>query len=358
MNSPFIGLPGFPPPVRFAFSILGLRGSTKRASLPAMLDRANVPSIRFDFARRLAIATAATMIAAFATPSPTEAGTYTNPIIAEQGLADPDVLFHEGTYYLYPTGGTRQGYVVFTSTDLVNWTKGPRVFDSQRPGTWAPDVFFNPGDRKFYLYYTADTSIGVAVADRPEGPFADHGILLTKAIDAHLFRDDGKYFLYYVNVDRGNRILVQPMATPLEKRGEPSVIISATEPWETRDGKIAEGPWMIKRAGTYYLMYSANHTASPTYAIGYATAKNPLGPFEKFKGNPIVRPGPGVYGPGHHSVTQDAKGNWWMLYHQKADGNRNGNRFLCLDALWFDDAGVLHGKATRGTLETAPVTMR
>ena len=92
--------------------------------------------------------------------------TYRNPVINEIGPADPHVVFFEGTYYLYPTGDN-VSYHVYTSTDLVHWTKGRKVFQPGERNVWAPDVFQNPKDKKFYLYYTVDKRIGVAVADRP-----------------------------------------------------------------------------------------------------------------------------------------------------------------------------------------------
>jgi beta-xylosidase len=282
------------------------------------------------------------------------AATYTNPVIPDESLADPTVMFHEGTYYLYPTGGVYRGYSVYTSKDLVHWTKGPQVFDSGRPNTWAPDVSYNPEDRKFYLYYTADWKIGVAAADRPEGPFADKGLLVAGAIDAHLFRDDdGKRYLYYTV--GCTRMCVQPMASPTEKKGNPVELFRpAPGTWETRNGSINEGPWMIKHAGKYYLLYSGSGADTPDYAVGYAVAASPLGPFEKAAGNPIVQRGPGLFGPGHGCAVKDGAGKWWFVYHQKKNDGRNYLRDVCIDPLWFDAEGNLHGKATRGTAEPAP----
>ena len=283
------------------------------------------------------------------------AATYTNPVIPGENLADPTVILHEGTYYLYPTGGIRQGYVVYTSRDLVHWTKGPAVFESGRPNTWAPDVSRDPADGKFYLYYTADWKIGVAAADRPEGPFADKGLLVTGAIDAHLFRDDdGRRYLYYTV--GCTRMCVQPMASPTAKKGEPVELFRPAPGWETRNGIINEAPWMIKHAGKYYLLYSGSGADTPDYAEGYAVAASPLGPFEKAKNNPIVQRGPGLFGPGHGCAIRDAAGKWWFVYHQKKNEGRNFDRDICIDPLWFDGQGVLFGKATRGTAEPAPAT--
>lgn len=290
--------------------------------------------------------------------------TYRNPIIDRLGPADPHVLRHEGTYYMYPTTDGR-GYDVFVSTNLVNWEQKPKAFTTPRGGAWAPDIFHNrKGDGKFYLYYTDNAprpaargtkQIGVAVGTSPLGPFEDRGPLASNAIDAHLFQDDdGAFYLYYVDLADGFDIRVQPMKDPLTKQGQWRTVIEPTDPWERRAGHVTEGPWMMKRNGTYYLMYSGSGADTAEYAIGYATAKSPLGPFKKHPGNPIAWRDGNVIAPGHHCVVAGPDGRWWMVYHQKKTMNRGWDRFLAIDPLWFDDQGVIHVKITRGTDEPAP----
>ena len=284
----------------------------------------------------------------------TAAQTYTNPVIDEIGPADPCVIFHGGKYHLYCTGDNHS-YHVYYSADLVQWTKGPQVFQPGEKNVWAPDVFHDPQDGRFYLYYTVNRRIGVAVADRPDAAFVDRGTLFSDAIDAHMFYDgNGRYFLYYVQFP-GFRIHVQPMGTPLEKNGTPTEIIHPTEPWETKRGAVTEGPWMLKHRDTYYLLYSGTAASSPDYAIGYATAATPTGPFVKFSGNPIVKRGDRALGPGHGCVIEDGANRLWSVYHQQQDDSHAWNRFICIDPLWFDDNGILHGEATRGTPQPAPV---
>lgn len=293
-----------------------------------------------------------------AADAPETPGTYTNPIL-DIVAADPHVILHEGVYYLYPTCGGK-GYEVFTSTNLVEWKHRGRCFEDQRGGVWAPDVFHHArGDGRFYLYYTVGPlnhkQVGVAVADNPLGPFEDKQILVENAIDAHLFEDwGGALYLYYTDVARGNRIFVQPMKNPLRMKGEPKLVIQPAAPWETARGRVTEAPWMLKRADTYYLMYSGSGADGPQYAIGYATSDSPLGPFEKHPGNPIVKEGGGVFGPGHHCVVEGPGGELWMVYHQKKSDEPGWERFLALDPLWFDDDGVIRAKTTRGAPQPAP----
>jgi len=294
--------------------------------------------------------------------------TYTNPVLVETvvikreqpdnfhgmlGIGDPAVLLHENTYYLYPTGDNH-GYDVYTSKDLVSWQKGPRVFTSDEPGVWAPDVFFNGSDQTFYLYYTVSGRIGVASSKRPDGEFRNIGALVHGAIDAHMFRDDdGQLYLYYVQYP-GFRIYVQPMASPVQKKGKPVMLIEATDSWEQKQAPLTEAPWMLKHRDAYYLLYSASGADTQDYAIGYATADNPLGPFTKFKGNPLIKKGGKIFGPGHCSVIKTQDGQLWMVYHQQNNAKRGWNRIICLDLLWFDTDGVLHGRATRGETLPAP----
>ncbi|KPJ99537.1 MAG: hypothetical protein AMJ60_04770 [Desulfobacterales bacterium SG8_35] len=269
------------------------------------------------------------------------------------GIGDPAVLFHEGKYYLYPTGDNH-GYDVYISPDLVNWDKGPRVFQSFEPGVWAPDVFYNAADRKFYLYYTVSGRIGVAVSDRPDGVFKEQGTLVENAIDAHMFLDeDSQYYLYYAEYP-GFRIHVQPMDSPVQKKGDPVRIIQAADPWEKKHAALTEAPWMLKHRGIYYLLYSASGADTQDYAIGYATAPSPVGPFTKYAGNPIIKKAANIFGPGHCSITKTPDGQLWMVYHQQKNGMRGWDRIICIDPLWFDDHGGLHGKATRGSARPAP----
>jgi beta-xylosidase len=285
--------------------------------------------------------------------------------MAEREMADPDVIRVKGQYFLYATSNTR-GYEVFQSDDLVHWQRKGWAFEDPRGGAWAPDVFNNErGDRNFYLYYTDNSAkdvsgemhkqIGVAVADNPLGPFKDKGSLATNAIDAHLFQDDDKsFYLYYVDLTGGSKIVVQTMANPATKKGEPKMVIRPTEEWEKRSGEVTEGPFMLKHNGIYYLMYSGTGADSPNYGIGYATSKSPLGPFVKFEGNPIAHREGKVLGPGHHSVIEGPDHKLWLIYHQKWNAEKNFHRFLAIDPLWFDDQGIIHAKVSRETDEPAP----
>jgi beta-xylosidase len=229
---------------------------------------------------------------------PAASSTYRNPLLPEVQMADPHVIRVNGKYYLYATTHTR-GYDVYVSDDLVNWENKGRVFSDPRGGAWAPDVFHHRrGDGKFYLYYTdnmpgvprtgGNKQIGVAVSDSPLGPFEDKVVLVTNSIDAHLFADeDGALYFYWVHLAGGFKIMGQAMADPLTPKGEAKLLIRPTEEWEMRSGHVTEGPFMLKRNGTYYLMYSGTGADSPNYALATPQPNIPWGPSMKIQAIPL-----------------------------------------------------------------------
>ena len=115
---------------------------------------------------------------------------------------------------------------------------------------------------------------------------------------------------------------------------------------------------MIKHNGRYYLLYSGSGADTPDYAVGYATSMSPLGPFARAEHNPILHRADGVFGPGHGCAIRDGSGQWWFVYHQKRTARREWDRFICLDALRFDEQGRLHGCATRSEMLPWPAPGR
>jgi len=172
-----------------------------------------------------------------------------------------------------------------------------------------------------------------------------------------LFRDDdGRLYLYYVQLP-GFRISVQTMASPTEVVGDPKVLLQPESEWEKRSGHVTEGPWLIKHRQRYYLVYSGSGADTPNYAVGYAVAEQPLGPFTRAPHNPIIQRSEGLFGPGHGCAIADDAGRWWHVYHQKTSDRVEWKRFICLDPLWFDAEGRLYGRATRTTPQPGPVVL-
>jgi len=254
-------------------------------------------------------------------------------------LADPTIFYHEGTYYLYGTGG-RKGFLVYTSPDMKSW-KGPAglkdgyaLFKGDAYGTsgfWAPQVFYTAG--RFYMAYTANEHIAIAESDSPLGPFRQQVIKPVsgtgRQIDPFVFiDDDGKKYLYHVRVANGNRIFVAELKDDLSdiKPRTAKECISATAPWENTahaSWPVTEGPTVLKHKNLYYLFYSANDFRNIDYAVGYATASAPYGPWKKFSGNPIIsRQNTGHNGTGHGDFIRDEQGGLWYVLHTHHSNSR------------------------------------
>ena len=296
---------------------------------------------------------------------------FKNPMLCG---ADPFVLAYEGNYYMYCTTDVDEaltagndfsssengedGIFVYRSSDLKSWEKlhyalkkGDTVGEKW---FWAPEVL--PYRGKFYMVYAAEEHIAIAVADHPEGPFKQEKkqwLRPGKSIDGSLFvDDDGTVYLYYVRLDRGNEIFVAKMKDDLSgiEKEYDDLLIRAELPWETRDADVAEGPFVLKHKGLYYLTYSCNHTRCEDYAMGYAVSDSPVGPFKKFDGNPILKKAGKLVGVGHHSFMRDPDGTLVCAYHchsGKPDNFRP--RKFCLNTAEFvsredgEDILVVHG---------------
>ncbi len=276
-----------------------------------------------------------------------EMKTYRNPIC--EG-ADPFILLHDGKYYHYATNAP-DGYLVYESDDLITWenrgyclrkedVKGEKWF-------WAPEIMHRNG--KFWMVYTSDEHLGIAVADSPLGPFKQEKqqwLSERNAIDGDFFvDDDGTVYLYYVRFAGGNVIYGSRLDEETMTFDESSEcrLIAAEEEWETHMGRVAEGPFMLKHKGKYYLTYSANDYRSIDYAIGYAVSDSPLGPFVKYEGNPILHRNENVSGVGHHSFTYSKDGSQRIcVYHRHRTMTEVHPRTTCIDKAWFDENDVLH----------------
>lgn len=272
-------------------------------------------------------------------------------------IADPYVIYHNGKYYAY---GTRAiGFEVYISEDLKQWKRNDtKVLDPSQGSTWGNKNFWAPEvyliNNRFYLFYSAEEHICVATSDSPEGPFEQSVktpiVPDEKGIDTTLFiDDDGKAYLYYVRFTDGNVIWVTEMNEDLKsiKKETLTACIKATDSWEKKQGTIAEGPSVLKQGDTYYLIYSANHYESQDYAVGYATASSPMGPWTKYSGNPILRRDKeaalslGLVGTGHGSPFKCADGSYKYIFHAHANTNSIGPRSAYISNFNISKDGII-----------------
>jgi beta-xylosidase len=265
-------------------------------------------------------------------------------------LADPTLFFHKGKYYLYGTVGhnSDNGFKAYSSVDKITWKdEGYVLRKGESYGTkgfWAPQIFTYNG--KFYMAYTANEHIAIASANSPLGPFTQKEQKPLDApvrlIDPYIFFDkSGKLFLYHVRLQNGNRIFIAELDKTLSAIDTTTVkeCINASLPWEdTQDvqWKVAEGPTVILHEGLYYMIYSANDFRNPDYAIGYATAASPSGPWTKSHNSPIIsRKNIGVNGTGHGDILMDTNGKIFYVFHVHASDNKVAPRRTAIVELQF-----------------------
>ena len=286
-------------------------------------------------------------------------GLYTNPVIPS-GCADPGVLEVDDTYYVVCTGGSGgAAFRLRTSTDLVHFEQRGHIFPAGQRPTWAINSFWAPelhqvGDR-YIAYFTArhsdgQLSIGAATASDPLGPYTDLGAPLVHdagmgMIDANVFRDgDGRAYLVWKAdgnaVGQPTPIYGQALAADgVTLQGSRQTLITNDLGWE---GRVVEGPWIIRRDGYYYMFYSGNAYYNATYAVGVARASSPLGPYVK-RGDPILATNERWIGPGHCSVVDGPDGTTQMVYHAWSAGEVGSGhqRLTLVDPVYWVDGWPL-----------------
>ncbi len=327
---------------------------------------------------------------------------YSNPLPVAFG--DPFILpASDGRYYMYGTGGVKKGFGAYSSDDLVDWKFEGQVYSGDHPDSWtlknywAPEVYEIDG--RYYMFFSADWKvnptdelenfrIGVAVADSPTGPFRevsdqplfDPGYPI---IDANILQHDGKTYLYYsrccyknpVESEVADWARAENLFNEIEESwvygveisndfttviGEPVLLLQPpatmddpqTE-WESRSvtsGEVnrrwTEGSFAFEHDNKIYMMYSANFFGGQNYAVGYATADHPLGPFTKAGNNPVLekntRQGGEVTGTGHNMVFRSGDGDnkMYCVYHGRTE-ETGDERVVFIDEMRIDENGVL-----------------
>ena len=274
--------------------------------------------------------------------------TYTNPV--KDNSPDPYVLKYNGMYYLYATNMPDYGFEVYASKDLVNWQSAGVCAEKGdifgNGGFWAPEVYFR--NDKFYMLYTADEYLCIAVSNSPTGPFvktSDSYILSDfYCIDGNLlFDDDGSVYLYFSKVIKDGKNSCQEiwgckMSDDLLSIDRSTLTRLLTpNGWES---KTDEGPFVIKHNGTYYLTYSGNAYTDKEYSVGYATSASPLGGFEKYEQNPILKYNKYAFGPGHHCfVMSPDDSEMFIVYHCHKSSQEVHPRGLYIDRVKFTENG-------------------
>ncbi len=290
----------------------------------------------------------------------------TNPIVTDIFTADPEARVFGDTLYVYTShdlpGATYWDMVdwrLLSTTDLSHWVDRGAIFSLKgfawaKRWAWAPDCVNANG--KYYLFLPVDrTKIGVAVGDAPTGPFRDAigAPLLDNSampeagpepIDpAVLVDDDGQSYLYFgcrnarvVKLDASLTRFAGPISTVrlLDPQGRPIPVAGPGANPVLPEG-YGEAPFMFKRAGRYYFIYSNGWAPESTQV--YAIGSSPMGPFT-YAGK-LMEHAASVT---QHGSVVEFHGKWYVFYHTSELSNGNSfRRSVCVDQLTFNPDGTI-----------------
>lgn len=310
--------------------------------------------------------------------------TYVNPV-HNRPCPDPYVLKHLNEYWCYCTGFWHDGrcFGILHSRDLIHWRElggAMERLNEEATCYWAPEVIYDNG--RFLMYYSVGNEefmqIRVAISEHPAGPFTDANRSLTTeqfAIDPHVFRDtDGKWYLFYAtdfleHTHVGTGTVCDEMLDAFTLAGRARPVTRARYDWQVYDPQRAEkggvrwhtveGPFVLKRKGRYYQMFSGGNWKNLTYGATYAVSDSVLKEVEwqqladGERVLPILRTIPGkVIGPGHNSA---ARGTdlleTYCVYHRWAEDG--SDRVLAIDRMdWAGERMFVIGATT--TPQPAP----
>jgi GH43 family beta-xylosidase len=167
----------------------------------------------------------------------------------------------------------------------------------------------------------------------------------------------------------GTTVAVDRMVSPTQLAGEARTLLRASHDWQIflRDREMygktydawhtLEGPFVRKRDGRYYLLYSGGSWEQPGYGVSYAVADHPLGPFhEPATGPTILETLPdAAVGPGHCSIVSARDGADYLVYH--AWNQARSERQMWIDRLiWGADGPERSGPTTGPQPVPAPAT--
>lgn len=283
-----------------------------------------------------------------------------NPIVRNQFSADPSSRVFGDKVYVFPShdllateGKGRPGwfcmedYHVFSSSNLTDWTDHGLIITQNkvpwvRPDSysmWAPDCIERNG--KYYFYFPAapkDTitygkgfRIGVAVANKPEGPYTPESTPIkgVHGIDPNVFIDkDGQAYLYW---SAGHIYGAKLKSNMLELDSKVDTL------GDLPTKGLKEGPYLFERNGVYYLTYP--HVENKIERLEYAIGDNPLGPF-KYAGVIMDESASGCW-TNHHSFI-NFENQWYLFYHDRDySPGFDKARSIRADSLSFNADGTI-----------------
>lgn len=295
---------------------------------------------------------------------------------------DPVMIEQDGTYYLFHTG---RGVFFQTSTDMENWERGGSVFSEAPEWTysvnpefrnhmWAPDIIFHEG--KYYLYYSVSafgrntSAIGVAAnvtldPDDPDYSWTDHGAVIQSvpgrdmwnAIDPNIaFDEDGTAWMNFGSYWNGIK-LVKLKDNLTEIANSPQewyTIASRYRNWRTSDRDAGntessdiEAPFIFKKNGYYYLFASWDRCCAgenSTYKVVVGRSEDIRGPYLDKSGTDMVHGGGTLVVKGNdewagvgHQAAYTFDGTDYLIFHGYENKEDGSTRLWINEINWDQD---------------------
>ncbi|MBB6479855.1 family 43 glycosylhydrolase [Spirochaeta isovalerica] len=313
-----------------------------------------------------------------------------NPFLpAGEYIPDGEPRVFGDRVYLYGSHDRFNG-AIFCLNDYVSYSaplenlsdwryEGIIYRKTQDPGNrlglrllFAPDVV-QGSDNRYYLYYTLDFSgiMGVAVSDRPSGPFSFHGHIRDSGgarwgrrtgdhlpFDPGVLVDRGRVYLYsgfavkipapltgFRSLKSEGGVVVELETDMITIKKEPLLLFPAKGPGSYSDHEFFEASSIRKINDLYYFIYSSRHN----HELCYAVSERPDSGFQ-FAGtlvslgdiglSGITQEGKGrnYLGNTHGSLLQH-NGKFFIFYHRQT--NRNSfSRQACAEELPLGGNGL------------------
>lgn len=302
---------------------------------------------------------------------------------------DPVMIRQDGTYHLFATG---RGISVWSSPDMVHWTRGEPVFSAPpawaveavptfRGHIWAPDISFHDG--QYYLYYSVSafgkntSCIGLATnatldPSDPGFKWIDHGKIIQSfpgltnwnAIDPNIIADDdGAPYMAFGSFWDGLKLVqLTPDRMGLAEDWEnlPTIASRKSDPNDPNPpapennpvdagGNAIEAPFIFRHDEHYFLFASIDYCcrgANSTYKMIVGRAEKIPGPYVDREGKPLTHGGGTIlltgddnwYGVGHNAVAH-FDGIDYLIYHAYDAHDERGRSKLRINEIVWDDTG-------------------
>jgi len=284
-----------------------------------------------------------------------------NPLIRHMYTADPSARVFSDRLYVFTShdedsADANQHFLmnnwhVFSTNNLTDWVGHGEIFSLDNISwadkqAWAPDCVERNG--KYYFYFPVEqTKIGVAVSNTPVGPFKDalgkalidnrniEAIVGREPIDPAILIDSDEQAYLYFGCRDARVVKLKENMTELDGSIQPLVINGIEMHTEHNDGYYGEAPWVFKRNGIYYFVYSNGW--EPQSTIIYAMGTNPTGPFD-YVGEVMSAVGAGT----SHGSLVEFKDKWYIFYHNNSLSKNGKRRSVCFDEITFTPDGKIN----------------